>query len=97
LLTPSNSLRALPVGKVAAQFLQEYLRQVRPVLLKRKKNPDGSLFLISTNTLRKRFQRHSDAAHLGDNLHRPQPASQLRDRDAARRGIGPARAGAFRP
>ncbi|MGB3514228.1 MAG: tyrosine-type recombinase/integrase [Microcoleaceae cyanobacterium] len=58
--------RQVPVGKVAAQFLQEYLKQVRPTLLKRKKNPDGSLFLISTNTLRKRFQKHRDAAHLGD-------------------------------
>lgn len=58
--------RQVPVGKVAAQFLQEYVKQVRPVLLKRKKNPDGSLFLISTNTLRVRFQKHRDAAHLGD-------------------------------
>lgn len=58
--------RQVPVGKVAAQFLSEYLKQVRPVLLKRKKNPDGSLFLISTHTLRKRFQKHRDAAKLGD-------------------------------
>ncbi len=58
--------RQVPVGKVAAQFLQEYVKQVRPVLLKKKRNPDGSLFLISTNTLRRRFQKHRDAAHLGD-------------------------------
>jgi integrase/recombinase XerD len=58
--------RHVPVGKVAAQFLEEYVKQVRPVLLKKKRNPDGSLFLISTNTLRKRFQKHRDAAHLGD-------------------------------
>jgi integrase/recombinase XerD len=58
--------RQVPVGKMAAQFLQEYLKQVRAVLLKKKRKPDGSLFLISTNTLRVRFQKHRDAAHLGD-------------------------------
>lgn len=36
------------------------------MLLKKKRKPDGSLFLISTNTLRVRFQKHRDAAHLGD-------------------------------
>ena len=58
--------RQVPVGKVAAQFLGEYLHQVRPVLLKRKRKTDGSLFMMHTQTLRKRFQKHRDAARLGD-------------------------------
>jgi len=58
--------RQVPIGKVAAGFLAEYLRQVRPVLLKKKRKPDGSLFLIDTQRLRKRFQRHREAARLGD-------------------------------
>ena len=58
--------RQVPVGKVAAQFLQEYLKQVRAVLLKKKRKPDGSLFLLNTQRLRVRFQKHRDAAHLGD-------------------------------
>jgi len=58
--------RQVPIGKVAAQFLNEYLHQVRPVLLKRARKPDGSLFLLHTQTLRKRFQKHRDAARLGD-------------------------------
>ena len=58
--------RQVPVGKVAAQFLAEYLHQVRPFLLKKARKPDGSLFMLSTNTLRKRFQKHRDAARLGD-------------------------------
>ncbi|NBB81377.1 MAG: tyrosine-type recombinase/integrase [Verrucomicrobia bacterium] len=57
--------RQVPVGKVAAQFLSEYLRQVRPVLLKKKK-ADGRLFLMGTNVLRQRFRKHREAAHLGD-------------------------------
>jgi len=57
--------RQVPVGKVAAQFLAEYLRQVRPVLLKKKK-ADSRLFLMGTNVLRQRFRKHREAAHLGD-------------------------------
>lgn len=58
--------RQVPVGKVAAQFLGEYLRQVRPVLLKKRKKPDNRLFMIGTNILRQRFRQHREAAHLGD-------------------------------
>ncbi|TVP75376.1 MAG: hypothetical protein EA353_14030 [Puniceicoccaceae bacterium] len=58
--------RQVPVGKVAAQFLAEYLRQVRPVLLKKQRKADGRLFLMSTELLRKRFHKHREAAHLGD-------------------------------
>ena len=57
--------RQVPVGKVAAQFLAEYLRQVRPVLRKKKK-ADSPLFLMGTNLLRQRFRKHREAAHLGD-------------------------------
>jgi len=57
--------RQVPVGKVAAQFLGEYLRQVRPVLLKKKK-ADSRLFLMGTDLLRQRFRKHREAAHLGD-------------------------------
>jgi len=58
--------RQVPVGKVAAQFLCEYVKQVRPVLLKKLRKPNGTLFLIHTNVLRARFQKHRDAARLGD-------------------------------
>ena len=56
----------MPVGKVAAQFLSEYVKQVRPVLLKKVRKPNGSLFLIHTNVPRERFQKHRDGAGLGD-------------------------------
>lgn len=58
--------RQVPVGKVAAQFLGEYVKRVRPVLLKKTRRPNGTLFLISTEVLRSRFQKHRDAARLGD-------------------------------
>jgi len=58
--------RQVPIGKVAAQFLQEYLKQVRPVLLKKQRKPDGRLFMMGTNVLRQRFRKHREAAHLGD-------------------------------
>jgi len=58
--------RQVPVGKVAAAFLREFLREVRPVLLKKKRKPNGSLFLIDTNILRRRFQKHREGAGLGD-------------------------------
>ena len=58
--------RQVPVGKVAAQFLAEYLHQVRPFLLKKAHQADNRLFLMGTEKLRKRFRKHREAAHLGD-------------------------------
>ena len=58
--------RHVPVGKMAKQFLAEYMKTVRPLLLKKKKTFDGSLFLLSTIGLRKMFCRHRDKAGLSD-------------------------------
>ena len=58
--------RQVPVGKVAAGFLGEYLREVRPVILKKKRKPDGSLFLLRTEHLRKAFRKHCERASIGD-------------------------------
>ena len=57
--------RNVPVGKVATQFLQEYTKRVKPVLLKKKQKPDGRLFLMGTQRLRNRFNHHCEGAKLG--------------------------------
>lgn len=64
--------RFVPIGKVAAEYVREYLAQVRPVILARNKGRGSveRLFLsnhgtpLHAQTLWRILRRHRDAAHL---------------------------------
>lgn len=65
--------RIVPLGKVAAGYIREYLAKIRPVLLARKQGekPVDRLFLhnmggiLDTNVLRRIIRRHAKAAGYG--------------------------------
>jgi integrase/recombinase XerD len=66
--------RVVPIGKVALDYVEHYLHEVRPVFLGRNKSAVDRLFLsnrgmpLTTNTLRKILLRHRDRAGLPESV-----------------------------
>jgi len=58
--------RHVPLGKMAKQYLAEYLKTVRPLLINELKNCDGSLFMLTPSLLRQVMVRNRNKAGLSD-------------------------------
>ena len=103
----------VPIGKVAADYVAEYLEWVRPIILASHKSraaamlPTGSASSgcscpttarpCAPGVLRRILMRYSDAADLPRKRHRSLVAPRVRHRNAQGRGQRAARPGNARP
>jgi integrase/recombinase XerD len=67
--------RVVPLGKVAAHFIREYLTKARPHMLRGADTPETALFLsihgraLGCSTLEAIFQKYTKLANLGKRVH----------------------------